>query len=110
MNAFDIIEREIAQELNRHGLWVGGRKCSCNAWEYKAERGQARASYGAMVVAHNHHISQVITKRLLDCKGLPSRKVSDQSGAEQTGKSSTSKTELDPTLLFSTTAGEAVSA
>ena len=84
VNAHDIVEREIQQELTRHGLWVGGRKCSCRSWEYKSSRGQARATYVAMVMAHNAHVAKVITKRLLDCSGLPSNEFLARSGSNAT--------------------------
>lgn len=99
MNAFDIIEREIAQELVRHGLWVGGRKCACGGWAYKINRGQARATYAAMLEAHHHHVSKVITRRLLDCGGLPMKEFLAQKGISPTGALTTTTTTCDPTLL-----------
>ena len=88
MNAQEILEQEITQELTRHGLWVAGRKCSCGCWNYKAERGQARASYAAMIVAHHRHTAIIIAKRLLDCGGLPPKKFLARPELAQTGEDS----------------------
>jgi hypothetical protein len=96
VNARELVQRVIAQELMRHGLWVAMRRCACRGWGHKTERGQARCSYAELVAAHSQHVADVIARRLLDCGGLPPKEFSARDGSDATGEATPSAQTTSP--------------